>query len=553
MRQLRLILRQWKRWYAILWAIATCLLIGLTNCTPSQDSTGSSTSPTAAQQVIVFGSVSDPTNLEPGNYEDLYTGYVTRQIYDQLLDAEPGTTELVPSLATEWAASEDGLTWTFTLREGVMFHDGTPFNAEAVKANVERWWDPASPLGFRDAGKNYVIWKALFNGFKGEEGSLLQAVNVVDDRTIQFVLREPFAGFPSAIAAGYFGMASPTAIEQAGADYGTAGSVAVGTGAFQFVEWRTGDRVVLKKNPNYWKEGLPKADQLVIRTIKDASARMVELRTGNIDFTINLSPEQRAEIERVPEIDEKLSSPFNVGYLALNTSYEPFSKPEVRRAIAAAINKPAMIDAFWGGLATTDGHFTPPALSQYQDPNVTDYEYNPEAAKQQLADSGYPNGFDLDLWYPDASGAVFPAPKFIAEAIAADLTDVGIRVNLNTKDWAGYLADRLNPPGFQAFMLAWGGDYGDPDNFYYSHFGPGSTDDIGGWRSDRVITLLNQARQESDESVRATLYAEVDRILFDEALRIPLVHTQTLMAQRKDLQGWVPSPLGAESFETVTK
>ncbi|MBW4654530.1 MAG: hypothetical protein KME20_16050 [Kaiparowitsia implicata GSE-PSE-MK54-09C] len=183
---------RWNRWHAALWAIATLITIGLTNCTPSQTlGRDPAASPGAAEQIVVFGSVSDPTNLEPGNYEDLYTGYVTRQLYDQLLDAEPGTTNLVPLIATEWAVSQDGLTWTFTLREGVTFHDGTPFNAEAVRVNVERWWNPASPLGFRDAGKNYVIWKALFNGFKGEDESLLQALTVVDDRTIQFVLKEP--------------------------------------------------------------------------------------------------------------------------------------------------------------------------------------------------------------------------------------------------------------------------------------------------------------------------------------------------------------------------
>ncbi|MGG6294200.1 ABC transporter substrate-binding protein [Leptolyngbya sp. AN02str] len=546
-----------KHWQAALLGVFTAVAITLTNCTPSQPtdtaSPGASPTATTGAATLVFGSGGDPANLESGNITDGNSIYVQQQIYDRLIDFEPGTTNLAPGLATEWENSDDGLTWTFTLRNDVTFHDGTPFNAEAVRANINRWWDPADPLGFRDAGKTFEIWSDLFGGYKGDENSLLSAINVVNDTTIEFVLSQPFAAFPAAIASGYFGIASPTAIEQAGADYGIAGSTAVGTGPFKFVEWRTGDRIVLERNPDYWRDGLPKVDQVVFRFIREPASRLAELRSGSIDFTVDLAPDQLNELVSDSNLEEVRRPSFNVGYLGLNPSYEPLSKPEVRRAIAMAINRSEIVEAFWSGLATTDSHFTPPSMKEFQAESLGDYEYNPDRAKQMLADAGYPNGFDLELWYMPVSRPYYPTPKPIAEAFAADLSTIGINVTLNTKDWAAYLEDRNKPPGFQSFMLGWTGDYGDPDNFLYAHFGPGATSDLGNWTNERVVQLLNEAREVSEEGDRAALYAEVDELLFEEAVRIPIVHSEPLLAQRSNLSGWKPSPFGSEPFDEIEK
>ncbi|MEP0911554.1 ABC transporter substrate-binding protein [Leptolyngbya sp. GB1-A1] len=548
-----------KRGWLVLFALAATVTVTLSNCGTAPPQTAANPaanpggSPTVDASTLVFGSVGDPVTLESGNVTDGYSIVVQQQIYDRLLDAQPGTTELAPALATEYSASPDGRTWTFKLREGVTFHDGTPFNAEAVRANVNRWWDEQDLLGFRDAGKTFETWVSLFGGFKGSPDSLLQDMKVVDDTTLQFVLKEPFAAFPAAIASGYFGIASPNAIKAAGADYGIAGSPAVGTGPFQLKEWRTGDRVVLEKNPNYWQAGLPKANQVVFRTIKEASSRLAELRAGTIDFSENLSPQQRQEIQSDPNLKELRRPSFNTGYLALNPSYEPLAKKEVRQAIAMAIDRKQLVEAFWSGLATTDAHFTPPSMREFQDTSLGDYEYNPDKAKKMLADAGYPNGFDLELWYPAINGASFPNPKPTAEAMAAELSLIGIRVQLNTKDWAGYLADRLKSPGYQAFLLGWMGDYGDPDNFLYPHFGKGSTTDIGNWKNDRVFSLLSQARTTANTADRVKLYAEVDRILFEEAVRLPIVHSEPLLAQRSNLVGWTPSPFGSEPWAAITK
>ncbi|MFB2898743.1 ABC transporter substrate-binding protein [Aerosakkonemataceae cyanobacterium BLCC-F50] len=542
-----------RRRLFFLGAVCAIALI-LNNCksAPNSDRTTPTTS-TANQQVFVYGSGGSPVNLEPGNVTDGNSLIVQQQIYDRLLKFKPGTTDLQPSLATSWSVSADGKTWTFKLRPGVKFHDGTNFDAEAVKFNVERWWDAKNPNGYRNAGKSYEIWQQIFGGFKGDPNSLLQDFKVVDKSTIQFVLKQPFAAFPSAIGSGFFGIASPTAIKKAGANYGTPNSLAVGTGPFIFKEWRTGDRVTLAKNPNYWQKGFPKTNQLVIRFITDPAARLAQLRAGQIDFTVDLAPDQIKEIQSDRNLDAVPRPSFNVGYLALNTSYKPLSDVRVRQAIDLAIDKQQIVQAFWGDLGENSPHFIPSILSWAQSKNLTKTQPNPQKAKQLLTQAGYPNGFDLELWYMPVSRPYFPTPKPIAEAFAADLSAIGIRVKLNTKDWAAYIADRKKSPGFQAFMLGWTADYGDPDSFYYPHFGPGGTVDIGGWKNAKLIQLLNQGRATGDKAARAKIYAQIDEILSQEAVRLPIVHSQPLLAKRKNVQGWIPSPLGSEDFAGIQK
>ncbi|BAU09714.1 ABC-type transporter, periplasmic subunit [Leptolyngbya sp. NIES-3755] len=535
---------KFRKWQSILIAIFCAVIVA--NCSP-QNSTNS------APDVLVYAASGQPTNLEPGNVTDGNSLIVHNQIYNRLIQFKPGTTELEPSLATSWSASKDGRTWTFKLRNGVKFHDGTDFNANAAKFNVDRWWDKNNPNGFRNAGKSYEIWGQIFGGYKGEPNSLVQNVRVVDNSTLQFVLKQPFAAFPTAIASGYFGMASPTAIQKAGANYGTPAGGAVGTGAFVFKGWQSGDRITLDRNPNYWKQDLPKSNQLVMRFVQDSGARLAQVRAGQIDFTVELAPDQKAEIEQDQSLTVANRPSFNVGYLALNPSFKELSDVRVRQAIAHAINKQSIVQAFWKGSAQTTPHFVPPSLDWATSPKLQDYEYNPQRARDLLKQAGFPNGFEIDLWYMPVARPYFPTPKPIAEAFAADLQAVGIRTNLKTQDWAAYLANRNKKPGYPMFMLGWTGDYGDPDTFYYSHFGPGSTTDLGGWKNDRVIQLLNQARAISDRATRAKLYAEVDQIIHREAVRLSIVHSDPLLVQRKNINGWTPSPLGTEPFEAIVK
>ncbi|MEM9154242.1 MAG: ABC transporter substrate-binding protein [Cyanobacteria bacterium P01_F01_bin.33] len=542
-------------------AIALALLFALVNTlgfpsrfwrvTDASAPMGSAAAQSA--EALVFGAGGQPVNLTPGNVTDGNSLYVQLQIYNHLIGNEPGTTNLVPELATDWSASDDGTVWTFTLQDGIAFHDGTEFNADAVVFNVMRWWDPDFEFGYRAEGALYEIWTDLFGGFKGDEASTLVDVRAVDPLTVEFELVEPFSAFPAAISSAYFGIASPTAIQESGPSYGTPSGLAVGTGPFVFEEWRSGDRIVLSAFDDYWMEGLPRSERVVFSFVEDPAARLAQLRAGSLDFTVDLTPDQLPEIESDPNLEPVFRPSFNVGYLALNPAYEPLASAEVRTAIAQAINKAAIVDAFWGDLGLTDGHFVPTSLENYTSDTVGDYEYDPEAAQAAISEAGYPDGFDLDLWYMPVSRPYFPNPKPIAEAFAAELSQIGIRVNLQTKDWGAYLEDRNVAPGFQSFMLGWTGDYGDPDNFLYAHFGPGATQDLGNYQNPELFDMLNQARVASDPTERERIYQQVDEMLFAEALRIPIVHSQPLLAQRTNIEGWVPSPMSNEPFPEVEK
>lgn len=509
-----------------------------------------------AQNTLVFGSNGEPITLESANMTDGISIYVQRQIYDTLVDFKPGTAEPQAALATSWFASADGLTWTFRLRQGVKFSDGTPLDADAVVYNIKRWWDAKDPSRI-PSGANYEIWGELFGGFKGEKGSVVKDVVAADKGTVRVSLNVPVPYFPVAIGSGYFGIASPTAIKNAAGKYGTPSGGAVGSGPYKLVEWRTGDRLILEKNPNYWRTGYPKTERLVVRVVRDPAARLAELKAGSIDFTTDIPPANLKDLQNDRNLDAVFRPSFNVGYLALNPSHKPLADVKVRNAIAMAINKKAIVQAFWGDLGLTNGHFLPTSFKNYYSSKVTDYEFSPTKAKQMLAEAGYPNGFEMELWYMPVSRPYFPTAKEIAEAMSADLAAIGIKVTLKTKDWAAYLADRTKSPGFQSYMLGWTGDYGDPSNFFDPHFGSPISDLFDSAGKPLVLKdladVLAKGAASSNPAERIKLYQQADEITFAQALRIPIVHSQPLLAKRKNVSGWVPGPLGSESFEEIVK
>ncbi|MFC3862682.1 ABC transporter substrate-binding protein [Deinococcus antarcticus] len=505
----------------------------------------------SAAGTLVYGANGEPVSLESGNITDGISILIQHQIYDTLINFKPGTTELEPGLALSWKPNANATSWTFNLRKGVKFHDGTPFNADAVVFNITRWWDKAHPYGFRDQGRTFEIIGDLLGGYKGDATSVIKNVVKVNDSTVRVDLNKPSSVFPDVIAAGYFGIASPTAIKKEGAKYGTPASKPVGTGPFVFQSWRTGDRVTLSANKTYWGSKA-KVDTVVIRGIKDPAQRLNELKAGTIDFTSDLTPDSLKSVQADKNLVAVKKPSFNVGFVSLNNRNQYLKNDKVRQAISMAINKKAIVDAFWNGLGTSNASFLPPVLAWANSSKVpADYKFDPQGAKAMLASAGYPNGFSIDLWYMPVSRPYFPQPKPIAEAIAADLSAIGIKVNLKTEDWAKYLEDRNKAPGFDMYMIGWTGDYGDPDNFYGAYYGPNGSSDIG-WNSITVQNLLEQGRAANTKAAKARVYAQLHEFTYNATYRIPVVHSSPLGAQRTYVKGWVPSPLGSEAFNDVS-
>jgi peptide/nickel transport system substrate-binding protein len=506
----------------------------------------------ASAATLVYGSGGEPVNLEGGNVTDGNSIIVHRQIYDYIVGFKPGSADIAPGLAASWKSNANFTQWTFNLRRGVKFHDGTNVDADAVIFNVNRWWDPKFQFGYRDQGRTYESFGEQFGGYKGDPNSIVRSVTKVNDTTIRFDLTQGVPAFANLLAQGYFGIASPKAIREQGARYGTPAGQAVGSGPFKFVSWRTGDRIVLAPNTTYWG-AKPKVDELVFRFIRDPSARLNELKAGGIDFTVDLAPDNLAAIRADRNLRAVLKPSFNVGFLSLNTRNQYLKNDKVRQAISMAINKKEIVQAFWGNLGVSNSSFLPDTLAWANNKSLpADYKYDPQAAKRMLSEAGFPNGFTVDLWYMPVSRPYFPTPKPIAEAMAADLAAIGIKVNLRTKDWAQYLEDRNKEPGFDMYMIGWTGDYGDPDNFYSAYYGTANASADSGYNPANLARLLDQGKSATTQAEKARIYAQVHEITYNANVRLPIVHSRPLAAARTYVKGWVPSPLGSEPFNTIT-
>ncbi len=499
--------------------------------------------------ILVYGQGGDAVMLDPANVTDGFSLKITRQIYDTLVEFKDDTFELVPALATEWSVSDDGKEWTFKLRQGVKFHDGTPWNAEAAKFNFDRWMYTKNPYHIGA----FEYWKSMWGGYKDQgdgDKSTITDVSVVDEYTIKITLTKPVAPFLLNIAMPAFAFASPEAIKKAGDTYGTPGGGAVGTGPFIFKEWIKDDRVTLVANPDYFM-GKPGVDQVVVRAIKDNSARLAALKAGEIMVADNLGPDDIAPIKADANLKVVMRPAFNIAYLAFNNETPPFDNVKVRQAFAHAINKQAIVDGLYGGTAIVANQFMPPSIALgYHRELKEAYPYDPERAKQLLAEAGFPNGLETDFWYMPVSRPYYPTPQKVAEAMAADLAQVGIKANLKTQDWSAYLADR-GQGKLPVYMLGWTGDNGDPDNFLYVFFGK-KTPGYGNYGNTEVHRILAEAQANTDPAVREKLYWKAAELIQADCPFIPIAHANPPLGASVRVENFKPHPTGGESWFKVT-
>jgi len=512
-------------------------------------------------QFLVFGNAGEPDSLDSMDTTSGQALVVTDQIEERLVNRVEGDVGTEPGLATEWTANEDSTEWTFTLREGVKFHDGSDFNADAVVFNFLRMADPDNEFAFRDAGKTYDAVGSLLGGDIGSEDTILAGVEKVDDMTVKFTMTRPFPLLPELISASYFGISCPDAVREAGANYGTPEGGACGTGPFIFESWTPGQNIVLVRNDEYWGE-VAKMPGAVVRFIADAPARLAELQAGSIDFAQLLPPDARETLESDPNLKEPEVDPFNTAYVALNLNNKPFDDVRVRQAIAYAINKQEILDAFYGGVGTVATDFLPDGLAWARPDEFETYEYNPDRARELLAEAGFPDGFstvttpdgqeiELEFWYMPVSRPYFPTPQPVAEAIAAQLADVGINVTLKTEDWGVYLDNVDAGKKNGMWMLGWTGDYADPNNFLFTFFGPNAENEQG-YRNDSLIETLSRAGSAASREEAAALFKQAGTIIAQDVPRIPIVHAPPVYGAKEALQGWEPSPFGHEPWNTIS-
>jgi peptide/nickel transport system substrate-binding protein len=514
-----------------------------------------------ATATLAFGTSADPVVLDGALVSDGESLRAIDQMFEGLVTLEPGGTEVVPGLATDWEVSEDGLSYTFNLEEGVTFHDGEEFNAEAVCYNFDRWYNFKGSL--QNPAASYY-WQTVFGGFSdGKTESLFESCEAEEELVVTLNLTKASSSVLSALALTNFTIASPAALEEFEADEGKvdaegifspAGSYATehptGTGPFMFEEWQRGDRLVMTRNPDYWGDAPGNIETLIFQPIADPAARLQALQSGEIQGFDLVDPQDYPTIEDDEQLQLLNRPAFNVGYIGFNQAVEPLEDIAVRQAIAHAVDREEIVSGFYAGQGEVATQFMPPELFGYSD-GVTTYEYDPDEAKRLLEEAGYDLPVQLDFAYPtDVERPYMPDPQANFEAMVADLEECCFKIQQKSATWSPDYLDNVDNGRYGLYLLGWTGDFGDPDNFIGTFFQ--TPQPAWGFENEEIFTALDDAEAEVDEDARTGLYEEANNLIMDFLPGLPYVHTEPGLAFAANVTGYQPSPVSLEPFATVT-
>lgn len=470
---------------------------------------------------VVIAQGVDATTLDPNDHRETPTGNVTANIFDPLMKrAVDGG--LIPWLATE-VRPIDELTWELSLREGVTFHDGEPFDAEVAKFNFDRVTDPDAPLNTSD------LWTSI------------ERVEIVDDATIRVVTSTPLATFLTQLTQIF--MVPMEYVQEHGAAH--LANDPVGTGPYVFERWVRDQEVVLRANPDYWY-GTPTIEELVFRPIPEASSRVAELLTGGVDIITNLSPEAVPAVDGSGQAEARTVPSIRNIFIVLNVEGEgPLDDPRVRRALNHAVDSEALIRTILGGDGVANGCPLNPYLFGYVEELCAPFEHDPERARELLADAGYPDGFTFTMGSPSGR---YLNDRQIAEAVVGQLAAVGVRAELQVQEWSSYVGQVLERQiPTEAWLIGWGNSQFDADNTLFSLLYGGTIEggpagSVFSYMADeRLDALLAEARATVDQERREELYAEALEIVRDAAPWI-------FLYQQVDIYGvanhvdWTPRP-----------
>jgi len=500
---------------------------------------------------IVLARVKDAVVLDPSHATDGLSLLVTNEVLETLVAFKPGGFDVGPGLATAWHASQDGLTWTFTLRPHATFSDGTPADAAAVKFNFDRWRlrrDPAH------GNFSYSYWVAMFGGYSDDPANpgVVRDVRVSGPESVTFVLNRPLAPFLHDLAMPPFAVGSPTAIK---ADPQAFEQKPVGSGPYTVAEWVRDDHITLAANPSYGGP-LPKPAiaTAIIRDIPDQATSVLSIEKGDIDMLTDPRSDDARALASQPSIAVVGQPPNNVAYLALNVEKKPFDNVLVRRAVAQAIDLHAIVKALYAPGSVVADNFIPRGMLG-DDPAVRAWPHDVAAAKALLARAGYPHGFTTTLMLPTSPRPYMPEPQRLAEAIQADLKEAGINVVLQPLELAVFLS-KIHNGEHDTCLIGWTGDNGDPDNFYYTLLDRDSAhkpdaQNYSFWRDPAFHRLMLAGQRALDDRTRAAIYRQAAVLVHDQVPLVPIVHTSVPIVLRTSLTGFVPSPTLDYHFELM--
>lgn len=471
-------------------------------------------------------------------------------IFDRLVDVEvdtDGNSKIVPSLAESWDISDDGLEYTFHLRQGVKFHNGNDFTAEDVAYTFHRMLTVEGGVNteFIDQIKGA---DELLAG----ETDTLEGVEVVDDYTIKVTLKEPFAGFLASISSPGVSIYDSEATEAAGDQFGMDPAVTVGTGPFEFSSWSFNNQLVLTRNEDYWKgaSGLP---GVVIKIIPDTETQSMMFESGELDI---LDLDYAADsVDRFTETypDQIVQGPrVGIVYFTMNFNKEPFQDVRVRKAVQMSIDRQAILDALYGGRGQVEQGIFPHGLIGFN-PDQEEIKYDPEAAKALLAEAGYADGFDMEI---AADSSASDTMTMALEIVSDQLAEVGIRAEIKNYDESTWLETRKSGE-LGSFISTWSADYNDPDNFIYTFFGNEEKTRIRSinYPDTEVMERVAKARTIVNEDERLAEYKALEeKIIHEDAAWVPMFSRLHLFAVSKRVQGFAPlwSGLSDQLFYNIS-
>ncbi|WP_311258870.1 ABC transporter substrate-binding protein [Microbacterium sp. WCS2018Hpa-9] len=536
-------------------ALAALVLSG---CVASERSDDGGEAAGDVDGTFVFAASSDPASLDPAFAQDGESFRVSRQMFEGLVGTEPGTADPAPLLAESWESSEDGMSHTFTLKEDVTFHDGTPFNAEAVCANFDRWYNWTGLAASEAFGYYY---NKLFKGYADSPADAVYKSCTPDgDYSVTIDLNKPFAGFVASLSLPSFSMQSPSALQEFGADDVSGSAEApvlseyamghpVGTGPYQFDEWAPGEQVTLKAYGDYWGEA-GQIDEIIFRTIDDPTARRQALESGSIDGYDLVGPADTKALE-----DDGFTMvsrpPFTILYLAFNQAIPELQDPKVREALSYAVDKDALISQVLPEGTEKAIEFVPDTVNGYN-PDVTTYDYDPEKAKSLLAEAGYDeaNPLKLTFNYPvNVSRPYMPDPEQIFTVLSSQLSEVGVETTPVSEEWVEYLDRTTGTSDHGIHLLGWTGDYNDTDNFVGVFFGQQSSE--WGFDNPELFQKLNEARGVSNLEDQTVLYEEINEMVAQFIPGVPIAHPAPTLAFDPRVESYPASPVNDEVFTDI--
>jgi peptide/nickel transport system substrate-binding protein len=483
-----------------------------------------------------------PASIDPQVVQSAESGYVDSTLFDRLVNYKPGTAELAPGLAEKWTVSQDGKIYTFFLRRGVTFHDGTPMNARTVAEDLDRAINPNNPC-YMLSRKVYTMDDVTFG--LASDGTAAK-VDVVDDYTLRLTFPQPRAPFLQSVATVWQGIVSPAATKNNNCDPGQHPS---GTGPFKFVESVRDDHVTVEANRAYWGVK-PQLDRIIFQTIPDSEARLLKLERNEVQILAEVPGSDFARIQGNSALKLYRAAGLNVLGMAMSTDWGPFADRRVRQAMNYAVDKAAINKGLYNG-APVMSQGVPSPVAGYNDA-VKPYPYDPARAKALLKEAGFANGLpgDYEVLAYSRTSRVNPIGGVkLGEAAQQYLGDAGVKINVKNYEWAEYL-NRLGHTQWQGFAVCqWAGDTADADNFLSNLFEFNEDTNkpmlfnCARYHNKEFDRLVVQARQAPDEPKRVELYKAANKILHDDAPWIFINSVDHVRAARASVMGFRLNPL----------